>query len=123
MSFRRWIGALAVLALFTGLASAQVLVTGASAGAFQCSSCVSVPFTVRAEGSTELVGDIGVQCTGGAAPTIGSPIPTADITISFGTNETSRLLTASGDRNPAHRSATTPPMMFPYCSHDFFIQR
>ena len=95
MSFRRWIGALAVLALFTGLASAQVLVTGASAGAFQCSSWVSVPFTVRAEGSTELVGDIGVQCTGGAAPTIGSPIPTADITISFGTNETSRLLTYS----------------------------
>jgi hypothetical protein len=52
---------------------------------------------------TELAGDIVLTCTGGAAPGYGNipaagsstPIPTANITVSFGTNVTSRLLTYS----------------------------
>jgi len=41
---------------------------------------------------TELVGDIVLTCTGGPTPTVGAVIPTANITVSFGTNVTSRIL-------------------------------
>jgi hypothetical protein len=93
MNFRRWITALAVLALFAGFASAQVANSGAGSGALQCAASVAVPPTLRSEGLTELVGDIVLTCTGGPTPTIGTVIPTANFTVSFGTNVTSRLLT------------------------------
>jgi hypothetical protein len=47
---------------------------------------------LRAEGLTELVGDMVLTCTGGATPTVGAVLPTANFTVSFGTNVTSRLL-------------------------------
>ena len=40
--FRRWITALAVLALFAGLASAQVGGPGASGGPLQCTATVGL---------------------------------------------------------------------------------
>ena len=43
MNFRRWITALAVLALFAGLASAQVANSGASSGALQCTASRGCP--------------------------------------------------------------------------------
>jgi hypothetical protein len=92
MNFRRWITALAVLALFTGLASAQVNVGSAQVGPLQCTATVAVPPQLRAEGMTELIGDIVLTCTGGSAITPGTTIPTANITVSLGTNVTSRLL-------------------------------
>jgi hypothetical protein len=100
MNFRRCITALAVLALFAGLASAQILSSTAGTGPFQCTASVAVPPVLRAEGLTELVGDVVLTCTGGAAagtgniPAAGSstPIPTANFVVSFGTNVTSRLL-------------------------------
>ena len=58
MNFRRWITALAVLALFAGFASAQIQNSNASSGPFQCNAGVAVPPVLRAEGLTELVGDI-----------------------------------------------------------------
>jgi hypothetical protein len=91
VDFRRWITALAVLALFTGLASAQVGGIGPG-GALTCTATVAVPPALRAEGMTELIGDIVLQCTGGSALAAGSVIPTANITVSLGTNVTSRLL-------------------------------
>jgi len=41
---------------------------------------------------TELIGDIVLTCTGGSALPNGSVIPTANITVSLGTNVTSRIL-------------------------------
>src|SRR5664280_2179075 len=93
MNFRRWITALAVLALFAGFASAQVANSGAGSGALQCAASVAVPPTLRSEGLTELVGDIVLTCTGGPLPVVGNPIQTANFIVSFGTNVTSRLLT------------------------------
>ena len=97
MNFRRWITALAVLALFAGFASAQVANSNAGGGPFQCAASVAVPPVLRAEGMTELVGDIVLTCQGGAvvAPGTNLNTNTANITVSFGTNVTSRLLTSS----------------------------
>jgi len=80
--FRRWILALAVLSLFVGFASAQPSLV--------CSSNAGSTPTIRSEGMTELVGDIVITCAGGAAVTAGTTIPTANITIFFGTAVTSR---------------------------------
>jgi hypothetical protein len=97
MNFRRWITALAVLALFAGFASAQILNSNASQGPFTCAASVAVPPVLRAEGLTELVGDIVLTCQGGAvvAPGTNLNTNTANVTVSFGTNVTSRLLTNS----------------------------
>lgn len=93
--FRRFIPALAVLALFVGLtstASAQIALT--------CNATV-VPPTIRAEGLTELVGDIVLTCSGSANNVIGSTtlsssltgtLPTANISVFFNTPVTSKLL-------------------------------
>jgi len=98
VSFRKSILALAILALFVGLASAQV---GNNPGgsplnnSLTCSANVAVPPQLRAEGVTELTGDIVITCQGGFAPTAGTAVPTANITVSLGTNVTSRLLNSS----------------------------
>jgi hypothetical protein len=97
MNFRRWITALAVIALFAGLGSAQIVNSNAGQGPFACSAAVSVPPVLRSEGFTELVGDIVLTCTGGQVYTGSTNLyaSTANITVSFGTNVTSRLLTTS----------------------------
>ena len=102
VSFRRSILALAVLALFVGLASAQVGTPGTSplGTALQCTANVAVPPQLRAEGVTDLIGDIVLTCTGGFNPAAGSLVSTANITVSLGTNVTSRIL-ASGSVSEA----------------------
>jgi hypothetical protein len=97
--FRKWIIALAALALFAGLASAQVGPVGGNTGQFQCSTNTAVNPTLRNEGYTEVVGDIVLTCSGGipqatnpAAPAL---IPTANFTIGFSTQVTSRLLSTT----------------------------
>ncbi len=92
--FRNCILALAGVALFTGLASAQVgTPTGPPTGAFTCSTTNgAVTPTLRTEGYTELVGDIVIICTGGQTLPIGSPVPTANITVFLSTPVTSRLI-------------------------------
>ncbi len=107
MNFRRCMTALAVLALFAGLANAQILSSTAGTGPFQCTASVAVPPVLRAEGLTELVGDIVLTCTGGPTPVVNSvPIPTANITVSFQSNVTSRLLNYNTSTSP---SAVTSP--------------
>src|SRR5579871_3693512 len=91
VDFRRWIIAAAVLVLFAGLAGAQVP-GGGGTGQLACTASVAVPPQLRTEALTELIGDIVLTCTGGADLTQGSPIPTANITVSLGTQVTSRLL-------------------------------
>jgi hypothetical protein len=99
VDFRRWITALAVLAIFAGLASAQVSGGGTNGGPLVCTASVAVPPALRSEGMTELIGDIVITCTGGAPTAVGSAIPTANITVSLGTQVTSRLLGAFGTTN------------------------
>jgi hypothetical protein len=88
MNLRRVVLALAVLSLFAGLASAQIL----NVGQLNCTvSAASTP-TLRAEGKNELVGDVLVKCTGGTAPVNASlQVPGVDIVVDYGTAITSRL--------------------------------
>jgi hypothetical protein len=93
--FRKLFIALAVVALFAGLASAQVgTATGGASGLpFTCGvTNGAVTPTLRAEGYTELTGDIVIVCSGGSAAGIGTLIPTANITLFLNTTVTSRLL-------------------------------
>ncbi len=100
--FRRWFTALAVLALMAGLASAQIGIAGSTtAGALSCTANgASIP-QLRAEGYTELVGDILISCTGGPpiAPGSTTQIPTTNITVFMSPSTsaiTSRLFASSG---------------------------
>jgi hypothetical protein len=98
--FRKLILALAIIALFAGFASAQVgtpsaPVTGGNGFANCSTTNGAVTPTLRAEGYTELAGDIVIVCTGGAPLALGSVIPTANITIFLNTAVTSRLLQAT----------------------------
>jgi hypothetical protein len=95
--FRRWLTALAGLALFAGMASAQVG-TGGGTQAPSCSANTSNTPTLRSEGITEQVGDIIIRCTGGNLPdgTAGSLV---NITIGFGTQVTTRLVAGTPGTN------------------------
>jgi len=84
--FRRWIFALAVVALLAGLsvpASAQPVV---------CNTSVSVTPIVRSEGLAELVGDLVLYCTGGTPTAPGVAVPQVNITVFLNTNITSKVL-------------------------------
>ena len=86
VSFRRVILALAVLALFTGLASAQVIQPGggSTGGTLSCAVLnTGNPTQVRSEGYAELLGDIVISCTGGTAQAAGSAVPVANITVAL----------------------------------------
>jgi hypothetical protein len=94
MSFRRLLTAMTVFVLFAGLAAAQL----PSSTPLTCDTVAQVTPTLRAEGLTELVGDIVITCRGGSpwAPTAQNPyIPTANITVNLTNKVTSRLLDAT----------------------------
>jgi len=87
--FRKWFLAFAVVALITGLAlpaGAQIITP-----ALQCVANAGVPPTVRAEGLTELVGDLVLNCNGGTPTPVGQTVPQANVTIFLSTNITSRI--------------------------------
>jgi len=92
VDFRRFITALAVLAVFAGLAAAQ-----GSGGQTQltCATNVTATPQLRAEGYTEATGDITITCTGGPNTAVGALIPAVNITIFLNTQVTSRLLGSS----------------------------
>jgi hypothetical protein len=93
MNLRRWITALAVLAVFTALAGAQTI----TPVPISCSVTAATTPAIRSEGSTELVGDILITCTGGPAPlTLGNPVDRATITVNYGVPVTSRIDTTTG---------------------------
>ncbi len=86
--FRKCLFAFAVVALLSSLAvpaSAQVN------PALQCTFNAAVTPTVRAEGLSELVGDIVLNCTGGTPTANGATVPQANITVFLSTNVTSRI--------------------------------
>jgi len=92
VDFRRFITALAVLAVFAGLAAAQ-----GSGGQtpLTCSTNVTATPQLRAEGYTENTGDISITCTGGPTSAVGAVIPLVNITIFLNTQVTSRLLASN----------------------------
>jgi hypothetical protein len=50
---------------------------------------------LRAEGLTELTGDLYVNCAGGTPTSLGDTIPTIDLTVYYNTRITNRLLSSS----------------------------
>ena len=86
--FRRLFYALALVALLAGL----TVPASAQNGPFQCIANAGVPPTVRAEGWTELVGDLTLNCNGGVPTPAGQVVQPVNITITISTNLTSRLL-------------------------------
>ena len=88
-AFRKLVLGMAAATVFAAVASAQ------SAPALQCVANAGVPPTVRAEGLTELVGDVTLNCTGGVATQVGAPVPASNVTVFLNTNITSRILSTS----------------------------
>jgi hypothetical protein len=86
--FRKCLLAVASVAL---LASVAVPANAQLTSNLQCTFNAAVTPTVRAEGLTELVGDIVLDCTGGTATANGATVPQANITVFTSTNLTSRI--------------------------------
>jgi hypothetical protein len=89
--FRRWLYALALVALIVGI----TIPASAQSGGFTCSIQANTD-NVRAEGYTEQVGDVVIVCNGGQPTTAGQAVPQASITAQLNTNITSKLLSSSG---------------------------
>lgn len=121
VSFRRVVLAMSLLALFVGLAGAQINGGGGSTGgALTCGAQVSVPPVLRSESLTDQIGDIIIQCTGGTITTpAGGQVPTANFTVSLGTNVTSRLLSNGASEallfidDPGNPAVAGPGAAFP----------
>jgi len=90
-AFRKLMPAFAVLALVLGLVS-----TARADTTFQCTATTGTATPlIRAEGLTELTGDIVLNCSGGTPTTNLSQIPMANISVYLNTAVTSRLLNTS----------------------------
>lgn len=85
--FRKWFPVLAVASLMFGAAT-----TANAQTAFTCNTNAGVPPLIRAEGLTELVGDLILNCTGGVPTALGAQVPRVNFQIFLNTNVTSRLL-------------------------------
>src|SRR6266436_5945213 len=88
--FRKWIFALAVVALLAGF----TVPASAQTPPFSCNANAGVPPIARAEGYTELVGDLILNCTGGVHTEFGQPVPPVNFQIFLNTNVTSRILSS-----------------------------
>jgi len=102
VDFRRVITVLGILVLFVGLASAQ--------NALTCTAQGTVPPQLRAEGYTEQTGDITITCTGGTPTLPGAQIPQVNISVTYNTAVTSRLL-PSGTVTPLQGSISEALLM------------
>jgi hypothetical protein len=90
VDFRKWFPALALVAVVIGsaaTASAQV-----QPPALSCVSNAGATPLARAEGESELVGDVVLNCTGGTPTPAGALVPQVNIQIFLNTNVTSRLV-------------------------------
>jgi hypothetical protein len=95
VEFRKAFLSMAVLVFATGIATAQI-------NPLQCTANAGVPPIARAEGVAEEVGQVIINCTGGAStPSPSMDIPTINVQIFLNTNVTSRLLDSTGTRSEA----------------------
>jgi len=90
--FRKWFFAFAVVALLLGLGTTANAQIGLGNPSFQCTANAAVPPIVRAEGLTELVGDLTLNCNGGTPTLNGANIPLSNVTVFLNTNLTSRIV-------------------------------
>ncbi len=77
--FRRCLYAFALVALLAGFTAS------ASAQAFQCTNSTGVPPVVRAEGYSELMGDLVLDCTGGIPTPPNQTVPPVNILVNLDT--------------------------------------
>src|SRR5258708_7476780 len=85
---------------------------------FSCIANSATPPLVRAEGHTEMIGDVLLTCSGGTPTPVGQLVPQYNIQIFLNTNVTSRLLTGPwsealvlvGDPPPATQLVCGAPM-------------
>ena len=94
--FRKWFLAFAVVALLLGMGSTANAQIGLQTPAFNCTANAGNPTIVRAEGLTELVGDMLLNCNGGTPTLAGAAIPLSNVTIFLNTNITSRIVGGGG---------------------------
>jgi hypothetical protein len=94
--FRKWFYALAVVALLAGLS----IPAAAQGTAVNCINGGATTPIVRAEGLTELMGDLVLNCSGGNPTVANQAVPPVNITIILSVNITSKL-TASALYNEA----------------------
>jgi hypothetical protein len=94
--FRKWFFAFAIVALLLGMGTSANAQIGLQTPSFQCVANAAVPPIVRAEGLTELVGDLTLNCSGGTPTLNGAQIPLSNVTVFLNTNITSRLLNSAG---------------------------
>jgi len=94
--FRKWFYALAVVALLAGLS----IPASAQGTAVNCINGGATTPIVRAEGLTELVGDLVLNCSGGNPTVANAAVAPVNITIILSVNITSKL-TAGGLYNEA----------------------
>ena len=90
--FRKWFVTFAFAALLLSLGPAPAKAQGQVEPAFVCNANAGVPPIVRAEGITELVGDLILNCTGGNPTRAGAPVPLSNVQIFLNTNITSRIV-------------------------------
>ena len=67
------------------------MAVSANASGFQCTAGGGVPLTVRADGFTEMAGDLTLSCTGGTPTPAGQAFPQFNFTVLISTNVTSRV--------------------------------
>lgn len=92
VDFRKML--LLLVVAFVAVASAQI-------NPLQCVANAGVPPLARAEGVAEEVGQVIINCTGGASTPLGVAIPTINVQIFLNTNITSRLLASSSINSEA----------------------
>ena len=88
--FRKLFYALALVAMLAGL----TIPASAQAPPFVCQTNGGVPPIIRAEGYTELVGDLTLNCNGGVPTPAGATVPQVNFQIFMNTGVTSKLLTS-----------------------------
>ena len=86
--FRRLIYAFALVALLAGFTAPAF----AQSPPLECIANAGVPPEIRAEGWTELVGDLTLNCSGGVPTPAGQVVQPVNVLITISTNLTSRLL-------------------------------
>ena len=96
----------------------QLTVTAASGGAtasspMVCNGNAGVPPLARAEGATELMGDLVLYCTGGTPTASGAPVPLTNIQLSLNTEISSRLLNSNLSEALLLIDEPNPPVQVP----------
>jgi len=101
--FRKWFPVLAVVALILG----ATMSASAQTPALSCNTNAGVPPLLRAEGMTELTGDIILNCTGGSGGQF-----LINVQIFLNTNITSRILTGNpGSSTPVAQQGKTEALL------------